>query len=226
MVVDAGQCIPFGPKTSFSEAACAEPLAVCLHARNMAGPLAGKRVMVTGAGPIGALCTALAAEDGADEIVVTDLQDLPLEVARKMGATQTINVSDEPATLDQYAADKGHFDIVFECSAAAPAIRGAIAAIRPQGRMVQVGVAGETPLPLNALVGKELNLQGTQRFLAADFTEAVQLISDLRIDVRPIITGRYPLGQAEKAFRVAGDRSAAVKVQILFDEAENFASVT
>lgn len=219
IVVDAAQCIPVGPGTSFAEAACAEPLAVCLHARSMAGEVRGKRVLVTGAGPIGALCAAVAAEGGAAVVVVTDLQDLPLDVARRMGASRTINVAQDAAALDDYAAEKGHFDLVFECSAATPAIRAAIAAVRPHGRLVQVGVAGDTPLPLNAIVGKELTLQGTQRFLQTDFVDAVQRISDRRIDVRPVVTGSFPLADAVEAFRVAGDRSAAVKVQIAFSEA-------
>lgn len=219
VVVDAAQCIPVGPDTPFAAAACAEPLAVCLHARAMAGPVAGQRVLVTGAGPIGALCVAVAAEAGAAEIVVTDLQDTPLAVARQMGATRGINVTRDAGELDAYTVDKGHFDIVFECSAAAPAIRAAIAAVRPQGRIVQVGVAGDTPLPLNALVGKELTLQGTQRFRQAEFAEAVACIATRRIDVTPIVTGSFPLHDAVAAFRAAGDRTTDVKVQIAFDGA-------
>lgn len=219
IVVDAAQCIPVGNDVSLAEAACAEPLAVCLHARSMAREVAGKRVLVSGAGPIGALCTTVAAEAGAAEIVTTDLQDMPLEVAARMGATRTINVAREADALDAYAADKGHFDLVFECSAAAPAIRAAIAALRPQGRMVQVGVAGDVPVPLNAIVGKEITLQGTQRFLDEDFAQAVALISTRRINLRPIVTGSFPLAEAERAFETAGDRRAAVKVQLSFEGA-------
>jgi len=219
IVVDAAQCVPVGPDTPFAAAACAEPLAVCLHARAKAGPVAGQRVLVTGAGPIGALCVAVAAEAGAAEIVVTDLEDAPLEVARRMGATRGINVARDAAALDDYAADRGHFDVAFECSAAAPAIRGAIAATRPQGRIVQVGVAGDTPIPLNALVGKELTLQGTQRFREAEFAAAVACIADRRIDVAPIVTGSFPLEDAVAAFAAAGDRRSSVKVQIAFDGA-------
>jgi tripartite ATP-independent transporter DctP family solute receptor len=79
--------------------------------------------------------------------------------------------------------------------------------------------AQENPLPLNALVGKELTLQGTQRFQATDFAEAVRLISERCIDVRPMVTGRYPLAEAAAAFRVASDRTAAVKIQLVFGEA-------
>lgn len=216
IILDAAQCIPFGAGITFAEAACAEPLAVCLHACAMAGTVENKRVLVTGAGPIGSLLTAVAARGGAAEITVTDLHDLPLDIARKMGATRVINIARDAAKLDALAADNGCFDMAFECSAAAPAIRSAIAAVRPRGRIVQVGVSGDTPIPLNALVGKELALQGTQRFLSTDFAEALRCISDRQIDVRPVVTTRFPMDATAEAFRIAGDRRATVKVQIDF----------
>ncbi len=215
VVVSAAQCVPVGDDVSFTEAACSEPLAVCLHARNRAGDLRGKRVVVTGAGPIGALCAAVSAEAGAAEVVVTDLQDFTLDVVRRMGATRTINVATDPGELDAYAADKGYFDVAFECSGAAPAIRTAVAVLRPNGRLVQVGIAGEVPVPLNFIVSKEINLMGTQRF-DTEFADAVAMISERRIDLGPLVTGTFPLDEAEAAFRAAGDRTSAVKVHIAF----------
>jgi L-idonate 5-dehydrogenase len=215
IVVEARQCVPVAAGVSLAEAACAEPLAVCLHARNRAGDLTGQRVLVTGAGPIGALCAAVAIEAGAAEVVVTDLQDFTLDVARHMGATRTVNVATNGAGLDVYAAGKGTFDVAFECSAAAPAIKSAITCLRPQGRLVQVGVAGDTAVPLNMLVGKEITYCGTQRF-DGEFGDAVAMIAQRRIDVRPIITATYPLDRAIEAFDAAGNRSGAVKVQLSF----------
>jgi len=219
IVVEAAQCVPVAGGISLSQAACSEPLAVCLHARSMAGSVAGKAVLVTGAGPIGALCAAVAAEGGASEVVVTDLQDMPLEVAAQMGATRVINVARDGGELAAYSADKGHFDIAFECSAAAPAIASAIAALKPRGTLVQVGVGGETPIPLNLIVGKEIRMQGTHRF-HPEFAEAVTAIGDGRIDVRPIITDTYPLDRAVEAFEAAGDRSRAVKVHLTFADTQ------
>ena len=216
MIVKAAQCVPVPGGTDLSEAACAEPLAVCLHAGHMAGDLAGKRVLVTGAGPIGALCAAVARQRGADEIVVTDLQDTPLQVARAMGADRTINVATDADLLDPYKAEKGHFHVVFECSAAAPALATAIACARPQGRIVQVGVTGDLPVPIQPLVGKELTLQGTQRFRHKEFDAAVAAIASRAIDVRPLITGRYPLEQAQDAFEAAADRTRSSKVHLTF----------
>ncbi|AJC82610.1 L-idonate 5-dehydrogenase 1 (plasmid) [Rhizobium etli bv. phaseoli str. IE4803] len=213
LVVPARQCFEVGAATTAAEAACSEPLAVCLHAASRAGDISGKRVLVTGAGPIGCLMVAAARYHGAAEIVVTDLADAALERAEAMGASRTINVSREAGALAEFETGKGHFDLVFECSAAAPAIRSAIAAIRPRGTIVQVGVTGEIPIPLNAIVGKELHIHGTQRF-HEEFAAAVELISSREIDVRPIISHSLPLEEAEAAFILAGDRTAACKVQL------------
>jgi L-idonate 5-dehydrogenase len=214
VVVEAAQCHVVSADVTMAEAACAEPLAVCLHAASLAGDMRGRRVLITGAGPIGALCCAIAADAGAAEVVVTDLQDAALEVAMRMGATRVINVARDTALAD-YAQGKGHFDIGFECSAAAPAVAGAIAAMRPRGVLVQVGVAGDTPIPMNLLVGREIAYQGSFRF-HAEFAQAVAAISTRRIDVRPIITATLPMEQMAQALALAGDRSRAVKVQISF----------
>lgn len=213
MVVDATQCEPLSPQTSLAAAACAEPLAVALHARNQAGDLAGKRVLVTGTGPIGSLCIAAAHDAGAVEIVATDLQDATLAVARKMGADITINVTRDNDSLSSYYIDKGQFDVAFECSAAGAALRTAAMAVRPRGTIVQVGVAGDVLLALNVLVGKEITLCGSHRF-HAEYQQAVQLIDSGRIDVSPLITATYPIEQAVEAFRIASDRTQSVKVQL------------
>ena len=215
IVADAAQCVPLSARRSAAEGACAEPLAVCLHAANQAGEIAGKRVLVTGAGPIGVLCAAVARLRGAIEVVVTDLQDRPLEVASAMGATRTINVARDGATMEPFSVDKGHFDLAFECSAAAPAIASAIASVRPRGRIVQVGVTGNQPVPINALVGKEVQFVGTHRF-HAEFAEAVKLIDEGKIDVKPMITHSIPVDRLDEAFRIAGDRTKAVKAQLTF----------
>ncbi len=215
LVVPASQCLPAGSLVSAGEAACAEPLAVCLHAVAQAGDLQGKQVLVTGAGPIGALVVAAARHAGAQTIVVTDLADAALQRAIACGATRAINVRRDTHQLATYEADKGQFDVVFECSAAEPALRSAIATVRPRGLIVQVGVTGDITFPLNALVGKELRLIGSQRF-DSEFALAVALIADRRIDVRPIISHTFPVEQAVTAFEQASDRSVACKVQLSF----------
>ena len=213
--VRQGQCYPIADSTDIGRAACAEPLAVCLHAVARAGDLSGKKVLITGAGPIGSLRAAAAKRAGASEIVVTDLQDFALGVARKMGATHTINIATAGDELTAYERDKGHFDVCLECSAAPAALRTAISTLRPQGILVQVGVAGEMPVPFNPLVAKEITVTGTFRF-HTEFGDAVRMIDSGEIDVAPVITQTYPLETAKEAFDVARDRSKSVKVQLSF----------
>lgn len=132
LVAQANQCHPLAAGVSLSEAAFAEPFAVTLHAVNRAGSLLGKRVLITGSGPIGALCVISARLHGAREIVVTDVTDGPLAYAAAVGADQTINVAKNPKRLDGYGADKGHFDLMFEASGNGAALASGIAVLRPQ----------------------------------------------------------------------------------------------
>src|SRR6185369_13513046 len=149
LVCDATQAVPVPATMSAAQAAFAEPFAVCLHAVNRAGPLLGKRVLVTGAGPIGALTVIAARRAGALEIVATDVADAPLAAARKVGADATVNVS-QPGALTRYEADKGTFDVMFEASGNEKALADGLAVVRPTGIVVQIGIAGaEMTLPIN-----------------------------------------------------------------------------
>ena len=212
----AAQCLPLPDGVTAEAAAGAEPLAVCLHALSMAPSLEGQRVLITGAGPIGAICTALARLRGAAEIIVTDVQDFTLGIAEKLGADRVVNVAEAPDGLQDYAAGKGRIDVVLECSANQHAIAQAVAVLRPQGTMVQIGVGGNTPLPLNLIVSKELRLVGTHRF-DSEFAEAVRMIGSGEIDLSPIVTQVLPVQDAVRAFDLAGDRMQAVKVQLDFE---------
>ena len=214
LTISAEQCIKGSDETTIAELACAEPLAVCLHAAKRVD-LKGKKVLVNGAGPIGALCVAAARYHGAAEIVVVDLFEKTLAVAKKIGADKTINLSEGTETLATYSADKGYFDIIFECSAAQPGIENVFQAIRPQGTIVQVGVTGNMSFPMNMLVGKEVNWVGSQRF-HLEYAEAVALISAKKIDVKPIITDVFPMDSVLDAINAATDRSRSVKVQVEF----------
>jgi L-idonate 5-dehydrogenase len=195
-------------------AAFAEPLSVCLHAVRQAGAVLGRRVLVTGAGPIGVLCAMVARHAGAREVVVTDLLDAPLAVARKLAADRTVNVGAEPAAMAEYGREKGYFDVAFEASGSGIAVAAAVAALRPGGTLVQVGNGGaQTEVPLNSVVAKEITLRGTFRF-HAEFAMAVELLARNAIDVAPLLTEIVPIDDAVRAFDLATDRKRAMKVQI------------
>ncbi len=215
VVADSSQAIPISDNLSLGEAAMAEPLAVCLHAVRQAGTLHGKRVLVTGCGPIGALLVLAARHAGALEIVVTDVVDEPLALLRKLGVSRAINVATERDAFLPYTANKGYFDVLLEASGNQAALSSALDVLRPGGIIVQVGIGGDMKLPVNTIVVKELQLRGAFRF-DEEFELAVQLLSQGQIDVRPLISATLPFSQAIDAFQMASDRSRAMKVQLAF----------
>jgi L-idonate 5-dehydrogenase len=215
MTVAAPQAIKVPEHVSLAEAAVCEPLAVCLHAGNQAGPLLGKRVLVTGAGPIGSLSALVARLGGAAEVVATDIADAPLAIAKKLGASRVVNTAKDPAALDGWKTDKGYFDVLFEASGNQQALVSAFDVLRPGAVIVQVGLGGEMTLPVNTIVAKEFQMRGTFRF-DREFELAVKLLSEKLIDVKPLITATLPFAKAVEAFELAGDRSQSMKVQLAF----------
>lgn len=214
LVADAGQCVP-AEGLSAEAAAMAEPLSVALHGLRRAGDLVGRRVLVTGCGPIGLLVILAARMAGAAEIVATDLTDFTLAKAREIGADVAIDTGRDPERLAGYAAGKGSFDVLFECTGVAAALASAMPAMRPRGVVVQLGLGGDMPVPMMLVTAKELDLRGSFRF-HAEFATAVAAMQSGRIDVTPLITHSVPLDEAERAFTLASDRAAAIKAQIRF----------
>lgn len=215
LVADVAQCAVADGLTS-AEAAMAEPLSVVLHAAKQAGDLLGKKVLVTGCGPIGLLAVLVARAAGAAQIVATDITDFTLDKARELGADITHNVADQPNALEVYGAQKGHFDVLFECSGVGPVVVSTVPCIRPGGTMVQLGLGGDMTLPIQAMTAKELTFKGSFRF-HAEFFSAVELMRSDRLDVMPLITHTLPLADTVKAFELASDRTKALKIQIEFN---------
>lgn len=214
VVADARQCARAEGLTA-GEAAVAEPLSVVLHAAKRAGDLMGKRVLVTGCGPIGMLAVMVARAAGAAQIVATDVTPFTLAKAQEVGADAAHNVAETPDALNAYSADKGLFDVLFECSGVAAALAAAIPALRPGAVIMQLGLGGDMTLPVQAMTAKEIELRGSFRFHAEFFT-AVQMMQAGRLDVTPLITQTLPLSDAVAAFELASDRAQAIKVQIQF----------
>jgi L-idonate 5-dehydrogenase len=214
---DASQCVRVADGVPLALAALAEPFSVGLHAVSRAGALSGKRVLVSGCGPIGALALAAARLHGVADIVVTDVVDEPLAIARALGASLTINVAADRDWVGRYAADKGTFDVMIECSGNERALRDGLEVMRPRGVVVQLGLGGDVSLPQNAVVTKELSICGSFRF-HTEFAQAVGLINEGRVNLAPLITHSFPMAQAREAFELAGDRTRAMKVQIDFTQ--------
>ncbi|MFS2163555.1 L-idonate 5-dehydrogenase [Variovorax sp. Varisp62] len=218
LLCEATQCVKVAEHVPLRLAALAEPFSVGLHGVSRAGPLLGKRVLVSGCGPIGVLAIAAARAHGAAEITATDVVDEPLAIARAMGADNVINVAKEKAWVSRHSADKGTFDVMLECSGNERALRDGLEVMRPRGVVVQLGLGGDVSIPQNMVVAKELSICGSFRF-HAEFALAVRLINEGRVDLSPVVTHTFPMLQARQAFELASDRQKAMKVLIDFADA-------
>ncbi len=183
-----------------------EPLSVGIWACRRAGVSPGDRVLITGAGPIGLLSQQCAVAFGATEVTVTDVSEDRLELARRTGATRALRAG-EP--LDEA-------DALIECSGHPAALAAGIAALRPAGTAVVVGMGPdeEARVPLSLIQNRELWLTGTFRY-ANTYPTAIALVASGRVDPEAIITGRYGLGDAEAALRAGRDDPANVKAIVV-----------
>lgn len=215
VTVPAGQAVRLSPGADLALTAMSEPLAVCLHAVRQAGGLVGKRVLVSGCGPIGCLTVGAARFAGADEIIATDIAAPSLAVAQRMGADRVLDLAQDADALAPWQAGKGQVDVVFECSGAPSAVQAALTVLRPGGMLVTVGLGPEVTLPMTQIVTRELTVRGSFRF-DPEFATAARLIDAGRIDVRPLLTGVLPVDEAVAAFDLASDKAQAMKVQITF----------
>ena len=210
-VMGERQCYPVAGDISLGELAFAEPLAVALHAVNRGPVLVGKSVLITGAGTIGCLAVIAARLAGARAITVSDVLDRPLATATAVGADRTIRADRDPGAL---AAPQ--FDVAYEVSGSFAALKACVAAVKRGGTVVQVGTLPHEPLPfvVNEIMSKELDLKGAFRW-GIEFDWAVDYLSSRRVDVRPLLSGQFPLQDAVKAFELAKDKTRSTKVQVI-----------
>jgi len=192
-------------------AALIEPASVAWHAADRAGDLAGQRVLVIGAGPIGALIVAAARARGAAEIIATDLHELPLRIAREVGATRTLLAGDAEAIS---AVDA---DVVLESSGSPQGLASALSGATRGGRVVMVGLipSGNQPIPITTAITKELDVVGSFRF-HDEIDSVIDALSRGVLRVDPVITHEYVLEDALEALHVAKDPTTSAKVLLRF----------
>ncbi len=214
-LISAKQCIPVSNQVSLEELALSEPLSVGLHAVNRAGNLCGKKVLISGSGTIGCMVLLAAKLDGAEQITMVDVLEEPLAIARKVGADQTLCIKPLASPSHELINE---FDVAFEVSGAGSALGNCIELVRRGGTIVQVGTlpVGGIHLFANQIMVKELDIRGSMRF-GNVFSRAVRLLESQRLNVQPILTGRFPIAEAAKALQLAFDKTVSMKVQIVTD---------
>ena len=188
-----------------------EPLSVGIWACKKGRVTAGDHVLVTGAGPIGLLAMQVAFAQGATEVTLTDVADERLEIARRLGATRTLNVAEEPLVEAGIEAD-----VLIECSGNERALGDGIRRIMPAGIAVVVGMGPneETSVPLSFIQTSEIMLTGTFRY-ANTYPTAIDLAATGKVDLDAMVTSRYGLPDTAEALQASGKDPANVKPMVI-----------
>jgi threonine 3-dehydrogenase len=165
----------------------------------------GEDVLVTGAGPIGCMATAVVRHAGARHVVVTDVNEYRLELARRMGATLAVDPRERDlADVQQELGMKEGFDVGLEMSGSPDALRSMIANMAHGGRIAMLGIpASDVMLDLNPVIFNQLTLRGIygREMYETWYQMTVMLQSGL--DIRPVITHRFSHRDFEEAFGIA-----------------------
>jgi len=182
-------------------AAFFDPLGNAVHTA-LSFDMVGEDVLITGAGPIGIMAAAIARHVGARHVVVTDVNDYRLGLAKKMGASRAINVSKTSieSTMTDLGMTEG-FDVGMEMSGNAAALRALLGAMNHGGRVALLGITpGEVPIDMNQVIFKGLVLKGIygREMFETWYKMGAMLTSGL--DVSPVLTHRFAAEDYTKAF--------------------------
>ncbi|GMK57854.1 hypothetical protein CspeluHIS016_0406880 [Cutaneotrichosporon spelunceum] len=205
---------------SFEEGSVCEPLAVALAGLERAGARLGDQVVICGAGPIGLVTLLAARAAGCAPIVITDLFQSRLDFAKSLVPNvRTVCIqrewSPEETAAEIRKASGGSLKLALECTGVESSIRAAIFSVMFGGKVFVIGVGkSEQTYPFGYMSTNEIDLQFQYRY-ANQYPKAIRLVAEGLIDLKPLVTHRFPLEQAVEAFHVAADPlHGAIKVQI------------
>ncbi|WP_183578212.1 zinc-dependent alcohol dehydrogenase [Mucilaginibacter sp. X5P1] len=202
---------------SYEQAAMIEPIAVGAHATKRVGDLTGKNVVVTGAGTIGNLVAQFAVARGAKKVMITDLVDHKLEIARECGISATANLKKEAFSdaVKRVFGDEG-FQVAFEAVGVQSALTELIGGVENGGTVVIIGVYVQNPVVNMGFLGEhELNVLGSMMYRHEDYLEAVDWVSQGKIKTSPLITHYFSLDEYHDAYKfIESNADQAVKVMI------------
>lgn len=216
-VVDASKITPLPAGMDEKAGAMIEPLAVAVHAVRRAGDVRGMKIAVLGAGPIGNLVAQAAKGLGAESVLITDVSDYRLELAKKVGAdftanTRTYNFGE--AMVDCFGPDKA--DVIYDCAGNNTTIGQAIQYARKGSTIILVAVfASMAQADLAVLNDHELDLNTTMMYRHEDYLTAMELVEQGKVQLVPLQSKVFPFGQYQQAYEyIDANRETTMKVLI------------
>jgi L-iditol 2-dehydrogenase len=198
-----------------ADGAMLEPLGIAIHAVDLGHLKPGMTVGVFGCGTIGLLVLQLARAAGATHVMATEKLPHRLEAARSLGATAVFQAIDGRESAEILAATEGKgVDVAFEAAGENEAVETAMAAAKPGARVVLIGIPAEDRTAFTASTARRKGLTiKLSRRMKRVYPRAIRLVESGMVDVRPLVTHRFPLTEFDKAFSTA-QRREGLKVII------------
>jgi L-iditol 2-dehydrogenase len=204
--VPARQAYKLPPELPLAHAALAEPLACCLRGADLAGIQSGDRVVIFGAGPMGAMMLQLARLQGASEVILVDPQKGRRKRVEALGADCALDPRAEDPVASIRSGYPDGVEVVFDCSGNVAAVRQALQVVMRGGTVMLYGVCPQDQnVPLNPfwLNDNEITIRGSYNN-PNTMSRAIDLLASGRINAGSIVTHRYPLKDGLEAFRCTG----------------------
>jgi L-iditol 2-dehydrogenase len=189
------------PGLPFEQAALVEPVSIAVHARNLTPLEPDDTAVVVGAGLIGLMMLQVLRAAGLRRVVVLDLEDDRLALARELGASHVLSSRTADVVAEVRALTDGRgADVAFEAVGIEPTVRAAVGAVRKGGTVTLIGnLAKDVSLPLQSVVTRQIRLQGSCAS-SGEYPECLELIASGRVDVARFISATAPLEEAPSWF--------------------------
>ncbi|XP_059802589.1 sorbitol dehydrogenase-like [Hypanus sabinus] len=219
---NANCCFKIPDSLSFEEGALIEPLSVGIHACRRGEVKIGQMIFICGAGTIGLMCMLVAKTMGAAQVVICDVISSRLEMAKKLGADYTIKVNGETPQIlaEKVKAVLGAMpNISFECTGKEFSMQAGMYATRSVGSVVLVGLTQEKMnIPVSEAIIREVDIRGVFKYCNT-WPIAINMLALNRVDVKPLVTHRFPLNEIHKAFETAS-KGTGTKVVLKCDTSD------
>lgn len=219
--VDSKKVTVIPDELTYEQAAMIEPLAVAVHAIRQYGNVEGKKVVVLGAGPIGILVAQVAKGLGAEGVIITDISDIRLNIARECGIENCINTKNidlGDAILEHFGPDKA--DVIYECAGNNTTINQAIKYARKGSTIILVSVFAEmATVDLAVLNDHELDLNTSMMYRNEDYIDAIKLVKEGKVELDKLISNQFSFKEYKDAYEyIDNNRETTMKVMINVQE--------
>ena len=218
-VVSEDRIVVFTEGMSFEQGAMIEPSAVGAHATSRASNLKGKNVVVSGAGTIGNLVAQFAKVRGANKVLITDISNFRLEIAKQCDIDGVLNVAESSFEneIQTHFGQEG-FQVGFEAAGAQASLDVLVQYVEKGGEVIILGVYSKNPeINMYYLGEHELNVFGSMMYRHEDYEVAVEMISSGRIVTTPLLTTNFPFEQYLEAYKYIeqkGDKYMKVMIDM------------